>query len=159
MPAGLPSLEVRVRVPLSSPGWARRSTGGSLACTQGMRVRFPPSPPTRPSSNGSGSRALNPEMRVRIPPTSPTQSAEGRDGDLGGLISLEMRVRSPPPRPTASSFNGRRAVLQAAHGGSIPSPATNLDGERTQTVRRASVKPVLAGSTPVAHPNSTRVVG
>jgi hypothetical protein len=50
--------------------------------------------------------------------------AEGRDGDLGGLISLGMRVRFPPPLPTAGSFNGRTAVLQTAHGGSIPSPAT-----------------------------------
>ena len=34
------------------------------------------------------------------------------------------------------------------------------DGGRRQTVRRGSVKPVLAGSTPVAHPNSIlRVVG
>jgi hypothetical protein len=65
------SAGVRVRVPLSSPGWARRSTGGSVACTHEMRVRFPPSPPTRPSSNGSGCRALNPAMRVRIPPASP----------------------------------------------------------------------------------------
>jgi hypothetical protein len=39
------SLMLGVRVPLSSPGWARRSTGGFLACTQAMRVRFPPSPP------------------------------------------------------------------------------------------------------------------
>jgi hypothetical protein len=52
-------------------------------------------------------------------------AAEGRDGDLGGPISLAMRVRFPPPRPTAGSFNGRTAVLQTAHGGSIPSPATN----------------------------------
>ena len=29
-----------------------------------------------------------------------------------------------------------------------------IDGGRRQTVRRGSMKPVLAGSTPVAHPNS-----
>jgi hypothetical protein len=52
--------------------------------------------------------------------------AEGRDGDLGGLISLAMPVRFRPPLPTAGSFNGRTAVLQTAHGGSIPSPATTL---------------------------------
>ena len=87
---------------MSSPGWARRSTEGSVACTHEMRVRFPPGPPEQLLST----------------------AAEGRDGDLGGLISLEMRVRFPPPRPTARSFNGRTAVLQTAHGGSIPSPAT-----------------------------------
>jgi hypothetical protein len=110
---------------LSSPGWARRSTGGSVACTHEMRVRFPPGPPERLSSNGSGCRALNPAMRVRFPSASPhTRLAEGRDGDLGGLISLTMRVRFPPPRPSAGSFKGRTAVLQTAHGGSTPSPAT-----------------------------------
>src|SRR5262249_13182254 len=98
-------------------------------------------------------------------PREPTIRAEGRDGDLGGLISLEMRVRFPPPRPTAGSFNGRTAVLQTAHGGSIPSPATSThpcpNGGRRQTVRRGSVKPVLVGSTPIAHPNffRRRVVG
>jgi hypothetical protein len=40
-------------------------------------------------------------------------------------MSLDMRVRFPPPRPAAGSFNGRTAVLQTAHGGSIPSPATS----------------------------------
>ena len=76
--------------------------------------------------------------------------AEGRDGDLGGLISLEMRVQFPPPRPLAGSFNGRTAVLQAAHGGSTPSPATKFDGERK----------TAASSIPAAHPNSVpRVVG
>ena len=74
-----------------------------MACTHEMRVRFPPGPPAKLLANG----------------------AEGRDGDLGGPISLAMRVRFPPPRPTAGSFNGRTAVLQTAHGGSIPSPATN----------------------------------
>ena len=103
-----------------------------------MRVRFPPSPPTRPSSNGSRSRALNPEMRVRIPPTSPDSAAEGRDGDLGGLISLTMRVRFPPPRPTAGSFKGRTAVLQTAHGGSIPSPATTQPEVTLQPTRPAT---------------------
>jgi hypothetical protein len=39
------SAAVRVRVPLSSPTWARRSTGGFLARIQEMRVRFSPSPP------------------------------------------------------------------------------------------------------------------
>jgi hypothetical protein len=73
-----------------------------VACTHGMRVRFPPGPPEAAFT-----------------------AAEGRDGDLGGPISLAMRVRFPPPRPTAGSFNGRTAVLQTAHGGSIPSPATN----------------------------------
>src|SRR5207302_11047064 len=52
--------------------------------------------------------------------------AEGRDGDLGGLISLVMPVQFRPPLPTAGSFKGRTAVLQTAHGGSIPSPATNI---------------------------------
>lgn len=74
-----------------------------MACTHEMRVRFPPGPPEKLLST----------------------AAEGRDGDLGGPISLEMRVRFPPPRPTAGSFNGRTAVLQTAHGGSIPSPATS----------------------------------
>jgi hypothetical protein len=86
--------------------------------------------------------------------------AEGRDGDLGGLISLGMRVQFPPPLPTAGSFNGRTAVLQTAHGGSIPSPAT-IRGGRRQTVRREAVNLVLTGSTPVAHPSSPgrRVIG
>ena len=35
--------------------------------------------------------------------------AEGRDGDLGGLISLDMRVQFPPPRPQpVRSMEGQR---------------------------------------------------
>jgi hypothetical protein len=83
---------------LSSPGWARRSTGGSLACTQGMRVRFPPSPPTH-RCGGKGRR--------------PWRSHKPRNA---GSI--------PASATMAGSSKGRTAVLQAAHGGSIPSPAT-----------------------------------
>ena len=36
-------------------------------------------------------------------------AAEGRDGDLGGLISLDMRVQFPPPRPQpVRSMEGQR---------------------------------------------------
>jgi hypothetical protein len=93
------SAAVRVRVPLSSPEWARRSTGGSLACTQGMRVRFPPGPPHRGRCGGKGRR--------------PWRSHKPRHA---GSI--------PASATRAGSFNGRTAVLQTAHGGSIPSPAT-----------------------------------
>ena len=68
---------------------------------------------------------LHPGDEGSIPSESTTANAEGRDGDLGGLISLGMRVQFPPPLPIAGSFNGRTAVLQTAHGGSIPSPATS----------------------------------
>jgi hypothetical protein len=47
------SAGVRVRVPLSSP-WARRSTGGSVACNHGMRVRSPPSPPRTLAGSSKG---------------------------------------------------------------------------------------------------------
>jgi hypothetical protein len=50
--------------------------------------------------------------------------AEGRDGDLGGLISLNMRVRFPPPRPTAGSFSGRDG------GPTNRSPHLNSSGRR-----------------------------
>ena len=77
-------------------------------------------------------------------------------------MSLGMRVRFPPPLPDAGSSNGRTAVLQAAHGGSIPSPATSLDGERKTTASRGDCVPPSAGSIPAAHPNfvsGRRVIG
>ena len=46
-------------------------------------------------------RVVSAGIRVRVPLSSP--SAEGRDGDLGGPMSLGMRVRFPPPRPSAGS--------------------------------------------------------
>jgi hypothetical protein len=114
----------------------------------------------RPCRSGFESpRADHPEG---IPSESTRQVlvAEGRDGDLGGLISLGMRVRFPPPLPDAGSSNGRTAVLQAAHGGSIPSPATSLHGERKITASPGGCVPPSAGSIPAAHPNLThRVVG
>ena len=110
------SAGVRVRVPLSSPEWARRSTGGSLVCTQEMRVRFPPSPPTNVCCGGKGRR--------------PWRSHKPRHA---GSI--------PASATTAGSFNGRTAVLQAAHGGSIPSPATNFCCEGSVTASTGGCGP------------------
>ena len=46
----------------------------------------------------------------RCPRQDGRTDAEGRDGDLGGLISLEMRVRFPPPRPwPVRPMEGRRS--------------------------------------------------
>lgn len=66
---------------------------------------------------------------------------------------LSDRVRIPCALPVPGSSNGRASVLQTDDGGSNPSPGTNFDGGRRQTVRREAVNLVLAGSTPVAHPN------
>jgi hypothetical protein len=86
-------------------------------------------------SKGRRHRVVSAEVRVRVPLSSPEWAcrstatkhvAEGRDGDLEGLISPEMPVRSRPPRPTAGSSNGRASLLQSDDEGSIPSPATNL---------------------------------
>ena len=110
------SAGVRVRVPLSSPEWARRSTGGSLVCTQEMRVRFPPSPPTHVRCGGKGRR--------------PWRSHKPRHA---GSI--------PASATTAGSFNGRTAVLQAAHGGSIPSPATKFYCEGSVTASTGGCGP------------------
>ena len=80
--------------------------------------------------------------------------------------------RSHKPRNAgsipASATNGR--FVQRKDGGLTSRSwgfdsltGHQLDGGRRQTVRRGSVKPVLAGSTPVAHPNFSssgrRVIG
>lgn len=101
---------------MSSPEWARRSTGGSLVCTQEMRVRFPPSPPTNVCCGGKGRR--------------PWRSHKPRHA---GSI--------PASATTAGSFNGRTAVLQAAHGGSIPSPATKFCCEGSVTASTGGCGP------------------
>ena len=112
--------EVRVRLPLSSPGWARRST---------------PGPPSKSCCGGKGRR--------------PWRSHKPRHA---GSI--------PASATTAGSFNGRTAVLHAAHGGSIPSPATSFNGGRKTTASRGGCVPPSAGSIPAAHPIAIpRVVG
>ena len=66
----------------------------------------------------------------------------------------------PASATTAGSFNGRTAVLHAAHGGSIPSPATSFNGGRKTTASRGGCVPPSAGSIPAAHPIAIpRVVG
>lgn len=91
---------------MSSPGWLvvqRPSDRVAIAIEEGRPNPF------RTARTIPG---LHPGMRVRFPPSPPKQvlDAEGRDGDLGGLISLEMRVRFPPPRPQpVRSKEGQRS--------------------------------------------------
>ncbi len=61
------SAGVRVRVPLSWPGWARRSMAGSLVCTQEMRVRLPPGAPNEAVVWRLRNWLLKPEVRVLTP--------------------------------------------------------------------------------------------
>ena len=83
------SAGVRVRVPLSSPGWARRSMEGSLVCTQEMRVRLPPGPP-------------NEAVDQRLAAGASTQlksalSLRGLPWGWSGLITrVPMGFESPP---------------------------------------------------------------
>lgn len=88
---------------------------GSLVCTQEMRVRLPPSPPTV-CCGGKGRR--------------PWRSHKPRHA---GSIPASATI--------AGSFNGRTAVLQAAHGGSIPSPATNFCCEGSVTASTGGCGP------------------
>jgi hypothetical protein len=141
---------------LSSPGWARRSTGGSVACTHEMRVRFPPGPPERLSSNGSGCRALDPAIRVRFPSASPYSSCGGKGRRPWGSHT-PRNAGSIPASATNSRFvQWKDGGLTSRSRGFDSLTGYHFDGGRRQTVRRGSVKPVLAGSTPVAHPNSVR---
>lgn len=57
--ASLSAKNRRVRFPCVPPEWARRSTGGFVACTHEMRVRFPPGPP-QACCGGKGRRPLEP---------------------------------------------------------------------------------------------------
>jgi hypothetical protein len=148
---------------LSSPRWARRSTGGSVACTHEMRVRFPPGPPERLSSNGSGCRALDPAMRVRFPSASPHSSCGGK-GRRPWRSHKPRNAGSIPASATNSRFvQWKDGGLTSRSRGFDSFTGYQVDGGRRQTVRRGSVKPVLAGSTPVAHPSFSssgrRVIG
>ncbi len=90
-------------------------------------------------------------MRVRLP-LAPGSVAEGRDGDLGRLMSSSMRVRFPPPRPKSRFVQWKDGGLTSRSRGFDSLTGHQLDGERRQTVRRGAVNPVLAGSTPAVHP-------
>ena len=98
------------------------------------------------------------EMRVRFPPGPPEAVARIRCGGKGRRPWRSHKPRNAGSIP-ASATNSR--FVQWKDGG--PTNRTRgfdsltgyqSDGGRRQTVRRGSVKPVLAGSTPVAHPNS-----
>jgi hypothetical protein len=78
--------------------------------------------------------------------------AEGRDGDLGSLISSGMRVRFPPPRPKSRFVQWKDSGLTSRSWGFDSLTGYQFDGGRRQTVRRGAVNPVLAGSTPAVHP-------
>lgn len=104
------SAGVRVRVPLSSPKWARRSKAGSLVCTQEMRVRVPPGPPRSPGAVvqrkdprlSSGRRGIDTRQRHQVLLRTP----RGR----GRLITDPSRVQLPGPLPrTTRSTEGQRS--------------------------------------------------
>ena len=78
--------------------------------------------------------------------------AEGRDGDLGSLISSGMRVRFPPPRPQSRFVQWEDSGPTSRSRGFDSLTGYQFDGGRRQTVRRGAVNPVLAGSTPAVHP-------
>jgi hypothetical protein len=147
------TVQIGVRIPASRPFWRdARPLGGRFVVSEESTGSNPVRPARMgPSFNGR-IRGLHPRDEGSIPSGSTTAPsangkavsvstrrcgfesrwrhqrsvAEGRDGDLWSLISSPMRVRFPPPLPTAGSFNGRTAVLQAAYGGSTPSPATTF---------------------------------
>ena len=102
---------------------------------------------------------------------------------LPGWATWPLVPPGPPEKLLSKSCGGKGRRPWRSHkprnAGSIPASATNsrfvqwkdggptnrtrgfdsltgyqFDGGRRQTVRRGSVKPVLTGSTPVAHPNS-----
>jgi hypothetical protein len=95
-----------VRIPPPGPFWRdARPLGWPLRCQRrDRRVRIPCVPP-------QWARRGFDSLRVHHSNWSRQSSvAEGRDGDLGGLISLEMRVRFPPPLPQpVRSKEGRRS--------------------------------------------------
>ena len=82
------SAGVRVRVPLSSPKWARRSTAGSLVCTQETRVRVPPGPPLESRCGGKGRRPWR-SHKPRHAGSIPASATNGRfvQRKDGGLTS------------------------------------------------------------------------
>ncbi len=119
------SAGVRVRVPLSSPIWARRSTGGFAACTREMRVRFPPGPPWGHLLTARHS-GPHPESAGSTP-AGPTNLCCGREGRRPQESHKLHHAGSIPASATtlAGSSKGKAPVLQTGDGGSSPSPATN----------------------------------
>src|SRR5262249_16747201 len=131
------------------------STGGSLACTQGMRVRFPSGPPGALSINGRSSCSHR-EDAGSIP-ASATSSVAGKpkkprrwahDPEQAGASPVPPTT-SPGVRPTEGPrYYKPQTRVRLLHSAPV-------DGERRQTVRREAVNLAVMGSTPIAHPNGT----
>ena len=103
-----------------------------MACTHEMRVRFPPGPPEKLLSNGCGGKGRRP-WRSHKPRNAGSIPASATNSRF-----VQWKDGGPTNRTWGfDSLTGYQS-----------------DGGRRQTVRRGSVKPVLAGSTPVAHPKS-----
>lgn len=149
---------------MSSPKWARRSTAGSLVCTQEMRVRVPPGPPL---SSGAVVQRQDPRLSTGRRGIDTRQRHQSPTADAAGPWTAHNRSEqgsTPWSASTHDSFNGRTAVLQAAYRGSIPRSCTiALDGERGLKERRGAVAPGRcrfdSGRSPQSSSSGRRVIG
>ena len=127
---------------MSSPGWARRSTGGSVACTHEMRVRFPPGPPEKLLSIGCGGkgrrpwRSHKPRNAGSIPASAtnsrfvqwkdggPTNRTRGFDSLTGYQSDGGRRQTVTPTHPSGRRVTAALLPWEQARGGSSPPDPT-----------------------------------